>query len=273
MSDSCQNRPACSISDIREAVCIHTKQIEDACIDKDCVEDLRVYLTKCSQKILDTATSARARCAELLNVYIDVSAIPYHQGHYTVDLTFFYRITGEAATGPARPTPIYGFAAFSKRAVLCGGLNCAKTFSSRGEGHCSFGCATPEAVVEAVDPMILAAKVVTVGQCCHPDPALPEIPPAVSQSFDDELALTGEEKRLYVTLGQFSTIRMERDSQLTIPAFDYCVPSKECCDDPGCEEDPCEMFSRIAFPTEAFFPCRQHPRAVTAEGQEDSKDN
>ena len=27
-------------------VCIHTDQILDSCMDKDCVEDLRVYLTR-----------------------------------------------------------------------------------------------------------------------------------------------------------------------------------------------------------------------------------
>ena len=38
----------------------------------------------------------------------------------------------------------------------------------------------------------------------------------------------GDVHRLYVTLGQFSIIRMERDTQLLIPAYDYCLPEKEC---------------------------------------------
>ena len=37
-------------------VCIHTAQIIDCCLDKDCIEDLRVYLTESSQSALDTAT-------------------------------------------------------------------------------------------------------------------------------------------------------------------------------------------------------------------------
>ena len=57
---------------IREAVCIHTRKIYDSCRDKDCIEDLRVYLTRGSQALLDSAATARVRCAELLYTYIDV---------------------------------------------------------------------------------------------------------------------------------------------------------------------------------------------------------
>ena len=74
--------------------------------------------------------------------------------------------------------------------------------------------------------------------------------------FPEELVLGGDVHRLYVTLGQFSIIRMERDTQLLIPAYDYCLPDKECtCG--GCEcgqEDPCEIFRKVQFPVNEFFP-------------------
>jgi hypothetical protein len=57
-----------------------------------------------------------------------------------------------------------------------------------------------------------------------------------------------------VTLGQFSIIRLERDAQIVVPVLDYAIPVKECCDTPGEVEDPCEMFSRIPFPTAQFAP-------------------
>jgi hypothetical protein len=57
-----------------------------------------------------------------------------------------------------------------------------------------------------------------------------------------------------VTLGQFSVIRLERDAQLVVPVVDCAVPSRECCDAAGSAEDPCEMFSRIPFPTSQFCP-------------------
>ena len=59
---------------IKEAVCVHTKRVYDSCKDKDCLEDLRVYLTRGSQCIIDKAINAKCHSAELLWVYIDVSA-------------------------------------------------------------------------------------------------------------------------------------------------------------------------------------------------------
>ena len=61
------------LSSIREAVSVHTSKITDSFRDKDCIEDLRVYLTKDSQCALDRATGARARYAELIHVALEVS--------------------------------------------------------------------------------------------------------------------------------------------------------------------------------------------------------
>ena len=47
-------------------------------------------------------------------------------------------------------------------------------------------------------------------------------------------------------------IRLERDTQLLIPAYDYCIPDKAC--ESTTEDDPCAMFSRIEFPLDEFFP-------------------
>ena len=52
--------------------------------------------------------------------------------------------------------------------------------------------------------------------------------------------------------GQFSIIRLLRTTQLLIPAYDYCLPEKECVG--ASEDDPCTMFGRIRFPVEEFFP-------------------
>ena len=56
---------------IREAVCIHTKKIFDSCRDKDCIEDLRVYLTRTSQEVLEHALSVKAGTAQLLCAAIE----------------------------------------------------------------------------------------------------------------------------------------------------------------------------------------------------------
>ena len=72
MSENCQDTLRCDPQDLRQAMSIHTRKITDSCRDKDCIEDLRVYMTRGSQSLLDTAAGARVRCAELLYTYIDV---------------------------------------------------------------------------------------------------------------------------------------------------------------------------------------------------------
>ena len=49
MSEQCPDILRCDPQDLRQAMSIHTRKITDACRDKDCVEDLRVYLTAGSQ--------------------------------------------------------------------------------------------------------------------------------------------------------------------------------------------------------------------------------
>ncbi len=109
-------------------------------------------------------------------------------------------------------------------------------------------------VVEVLDPMVLSSKVQEICDCSCRDTTVVQLPEGIVRIFDDELVLTGENRRLFVTLGQFSIIRLERDAQLLIPVLDYSIPVKECCDTPGCAEDPCEMFSRIPFPAAQFAP-------------------
>ena len=255
MSEQLTRRP----EDLRDAVCIHTQKVTDSCRDKDCIEDLRVYLTRESQSLLDACAGAKARCAELLYAYIDVEPVAFNRNHYCIDITFYYRILADAIIGDSRPATLYGLAVFSKRAVLCGEDSCAKIFTSDtvlgdmdGRTRRSFN--HPTAVVEVLDPMILSARVRDVCDCPCSEPCLNQLPVAIRNMFEDELVLSGESRRLYVTLGQFSIIRLERDVQLLVPTYDYCIPTKECCDSPGCAEDPCDMFSRINFPVNQFFP-------------------
>ena len=242
---------------IREAVCVHTKKIFDSCRDKDCVEDLRVYLTRESQAALDRSTGAKTRCAELLFARVEVEPLAYKRGHYAVDLTFYYRILGDATVGGTRPVTITGLAVFTKRVALYGGRGKAKTFSSTDALPTPDGLLQdrlPVGVVEALDPMILASKVREVCDCCRCETELTEIPPAIAEALGEELVLTGGTRRLYVTVGQFSTVRLERGAQLAVQSGGYCMPTRECCDDEGCEEDPCELFSRVDFPVRAFYP-------------------
>ena len=264
MSEQCLDALRCDPADLRQAMSIHTRKITDACRDKDCIEDLRVYLTTTSQSVLDAAGGARVRAAELLYAAIEVEPVAFDGHHYYIDITFYYRILTEAVTNNVRSTPISGLAVFSKRAILCGEDSNAHIFRSDtrlGEldGVTQFYANLPTAVVEVLDPMILASRVVAGNVC--PEQTVIQIPAFIASMFDEALVLTPENRRLLVTLGQFSIVRLERDAQLIVPVLDYAIPTKECCDGPsGCAEDPCELFSRIPFPTTQFAPngCDNH---------------
>ena len=243
---------------IREAVCVHTKKIFDSCRDKDCIEDLRVYLTRSSQEAVDRAVSVKAGCAQLLYAYIDVESVTFNRGFYTVDVRYYYRISADAFVGTVRPVEVTGLAVFDKRVILFGSEGSAKIFSSKfrsGEPDIPMlrRSNLPEAVVEAVDPIVLDARLVESGcsrRDCDCD--LCEVPPAISQCFGGELCGGDEGRRIYITLGQFSIVRLERDSQLLVPVYDYCMPEKECsC---GSTDDPCSLFRNINFPVGEFFP-------------------
>lgn len=242
---------------IREAVCIHTTKIFDSCRDKDCVEDLRFYPTLQSQAIIDRAISIKAGNAELLYVYVDVEPVNFNKGFYTVDVRYFYRVTAHAFVGAARPVEVSGLCVFDKRVILFGSEGSAKIFSSRTDGDAvvldSNKCNLPVAVVEAVDPIVLNTKLVEVSECRSCDGELAQVPQNICDCFGSELCFGVEGKRIYVTLGQFSIIRLERDTQLLMPAYDYCMPNKECSCDSG-EEDPCEVFRHVNFPVDEFFP-------------------
>lgn len=258
---------------IREAVCIHTKKIFDSCKDKDCIEDLRVYPTRGCQEVIDRAVSVKAGCAELLYAYIDVEPVTFNRGFYTVDVRYFYRITADAFVGAARPVEITGLAVFDKRVILFGSEGSAKVFTSTGKNCGSDvqglpATTAPTAVVESMDPIILGMKLVEVCQCHHHDNCC-EIPPAVCACFPEELVTGGDVHRLFVTLGQFSIIRLERDTQLLMPAYDYCMPEKDC--DCGCDcrqEDPCELFRKVQFPVGEFFPPNHCPAPKSVEYQD-----
>ena len=258
MSDNFQGTVRCRPEDLQEAMSIHTKKITDSCRDKDCIEDLRVFLTTGSQQVLDSAAGAKVRCADLLYSYIDVEPVPFDRNHYCIDVTFYYRIIADTMVSGCRPTSLYGLAVFSKRAVLCGEESASHIFTSKTrinspDGLSAVSSNLPTAVVEVLDPMVLSSKVREVCECTC-DTASVQIPAYIRECFDEDLVLSGDRHRLFVTLGQFSIIRLERDAQLVVPVLDYSIPTKECCDSPGCGEEPCEMFSRIPFPTARFAP-------------------
>ena len=231
---------------------IHTSKIFDSCKDKDCVEDLRVYPTVSSQALIHSAFSVRPSSAVLLAADVNVEPISFHRGYYTVDVTYFYKVTGSTFPGGCEVT---GLAIFDKRVILFGSEGTVKVFSSRDEHHHKSHAHhdRPVAYVEAVDPIALNMKLADGDSCLCGEPELPVIPKHILEAIGEDLVLQGNCRRLYVTLGQFSMIRLERPTQLTLDQVCYFLPDKECV---GCsnEDDPCTLFGRVRFPVEEFLP-------------------
>ena len=256
MAEKGMSAPACDLSSVRESVCIHTKKIFDSCRDKDCIEDLRFYPTTAGQEVLFNCQIIKGGRAELLHVYTDVEPVKFNRGYYSVDMRFFYRVTLQVGIGTPRSAEAEGLCVFDKRCILFGSEGGAKIFSSDAAAD---GCAgpvrtdLPTAIVEAVDPIVLDTRIEDgcPSRCCECCPT--ELPCCVQSCFAQELVMDDNcPRRYYVTLGQFSLVRLERDTQLLIPVYDYCIPQSQCCT--GDRGEPCALFQDVPFPVSEFFP-------------------
>ncbi len=258
---------------IREAVCIHTSRIYDSCRDKECIENIKIYPTRSSQELIDCATSIRAHDAKLLWTNIDVREVSFNRGFYAVDIKFFYLITAEVCSCSGRSQKVCGLGVYDKRVILYGSEGDVRIFNSKmntGKDSCRAATNMPTAYCEAVDPIFLGIKLVeNPKKCSCPSDCdcgecdvLCDVPDCVKNMFDDELVTSEGCKSICVTLGQFSIIRLERDSQLLIPAYDFCMPEKECVG--SSEDSPCDLFRKIKFPVSEFFP-------PAARGSEDGE--
>ena len=250
--------------EITEAVCVHTRKIYDSCRDKDCAEDLRIYPTVSSQAYIDSSFSVRPSAAKLLYADVQVDEISFNRGYYTVDVTYFYDVSGVAFPGE---NTVRGLAIFNKRVMLFGSEGSAKVYAS--DGSSSDSASQPVAVAECVDPIVLNMKLVDAAPSQHAEPR--QIPENILEHFGEELVMTDTGRLLTCTLGQFTILRLERDSQLVLPVYDYCLPDKEC--SPGVQDDPCTMFSRISFPVDEFFPPDSIDAAADYQSAKQALDN
>lgn len=241
----------------KEAVCIEAGRIFDSCSDKDCLEDLQVYFTVQGQSIIDASSLIKCKSAEVVDVYLNVEPVPFNKGFYAVDITFYFRISFSAYTSPvSTPVNVRGLAIHSKKVILFGSEGGVKTFySGDRRSPCDPQCigTMPTATVKAVDPITLGCRIVD----CAPAYSEPLgiIPEEIAACFEGDYIPTVESgaKTVLVTLGLFTIATLERSVQLMIPTYDYCIPEKDCITSMTAD-DPCEMFKRIKFPVNDFFP-------------------
>lgn len=220
-----------------------------------------MYLTQQGQAVVDNAINVKCTKAEIIWVFSDIEPVPFNRGYYSIDLKYFFRVKLAVFTGATRPTEIEGLATFDKKVILFGSEGTAKIFESRYTEN-AFDpqlwrkTNMPHAVVEVVDPIALGAKLVDVKDkcccCCDDDFDLASLPNSVAKVFDGSLVSNGGSKRVFVSIGIFSIIKLERRVQLLIPSYDFCIPKKECVG--ATDDNPCDLFDRITFPVDEFFP-------------------
>ena len=255
---------SCGKHDNNCATCIDVDKIYDSAKDKDCIEDLKVFVNDCGQEIIDHATNIRCKSVEVLWAHITVSDIAFNRGHYSVNIRYYFKICFEACIPGGKIQEFCGIACYDKQCVLFGSEGNVSIFTSEpyGDDFCrecpdftgDYKTNTPKVVLEVATPVCLGCKLVEkvykYGYCC----CIPEqIPEGVCRCCSCSPICEGTGiKSLYVSLGLFSLIRIERPVSLLIHATDYCIPDRESA---GCtDSDPCTLFKSMNFPTSDFFP-------------------
>lgn len=246
------------MQEIKEAVCVSCSRVYDSCADRDCIADANVIFTSTGQSIIDSANSLKCRSCSVLNCFVDVEEVPFNRGFYSVDINYFFKLVFDAYTTPlAPPTTVEGFATYSKRAILFGSDGRVKTFSSEFaseefDEQLVSKSTTPVAKVQCAEPIAMDTKLYTPCACTCPHDLAAGIPKCIASKFQGDFVLQNAPRQsVMVTIGLFTIVQLERDVQMLIPAYDFCVPCKECsCD----TDDPCDTFRKIQFPLDEFFP-------------------
>ncbi|MBQ4631452.1 MAG: hypothetical protein IJB70_10750 [Clostridia bacterium] len=78
------------------------------------------------------------------------------------------------------------------------------------------------------------------------------VPDDVCNVFDDIIVDCDDCKKVYVTIGLFTIVRLTRCVELIIPVIDFCIPDNGCVQ--SADNNPCDLFDRLSFPVDEFFP-------------------
>lgn len=219
---------------------IKANRVFDSCSDKDCLSCLQVTLD--IGELPAAIRIVKSRCVTVDDVCINVEAVPFNKGFYSVDITFTFtlEILGyeQACT---TPTILTGTAYATKNCILYGSESATRTFFSDGtapSGSTDDCCNTvnlPTASVSVIEPIVLETK---IGCACPVGDTCCELP-------------SGGQRMVLVTLGLFSVVELTRPVTIMVPTLDYTIPKRECCAD---NESPSEVFEKLKFPQEEFSP-------------------
>lgn len=228
----------------KEAVCIDAMRVFDSCSSQDCLEDVEFTFSPQDQSLINNAEYIKTQSIDVTDVDFNITPVAFNQGFYSVDVTYHFRAQIEVYDcDNTPPTVVYGTATFCKKVILYGGEGGTLRFSSddglqtaseaptTGCACCNSICTLPTATVSLVSPMCLDTKLTGY------------TPEAESKC--------GCVKSVFITIGLFAIISLSRNVPVMVPIYDYCIPGKECT---ASSTTPCEMFEKITFPTNEFFP-------------------
>lgn len=246
-----------------ETVCIDCNRILDSCRDKDCFEDVRVYLTGFGQEIIEKTGSIKVKSTKVVWTCLDLEPVQFNRGFYQITVRFYTRICFEACLCPGKVQEFDGVAVTEKKIILYGSEGNVNIFRSEAGKGCfcdtpTYGEAgnsnAPTVVCEVTDPIALSVKIAKEDKCgCFCCCCVDDIPKQVCDCLSSSLCCDDEGyKKLYVTLGFFSVIRIERPCQYMINASEYTIPDKVCIE--STDEDPCAAFAKMSFPVNEFYP-------------------
>lgn len=231
-----------------EAVPVKVNRVFDSCSDKDCITGVRVALTS---SVPPSATIIKPKCITVCDVCMNVEAIPFNKGFYSVDITFTFDVQLLAYDKAcSTPVSVCGKASVSKNCILYGSETNTKTFSSDGsvigaDGNCCNTINPPTALVQVVSPLILESKITSCRPC--------ECTCGCGESATEASGKPPRDRDIVLTIGLFYVVELVRPVTVMVQTYPYTIPQKECCSE---TDSPCEVFDKIRFPVEEFSPKR-----------------
>lgn len=231
----------------KNAIAADVNRIYDSCADRDCLEDLEVIFPAQTAELLENACSVKARSAEILTAYTSLDEVSYNRGCYAVECEYYFLVNCDIYQPVSNiPESVQGVCTFTKRSMLYGGTGSVNTFSSTDNSPLPSSVTQPIAKVQAMTPVVLGGELVNDrARSCV------QIPETVNEALGGDLVQNEGEKTFYVTLGLFSIMQLSRNVQVTLPAYEFAIPEKEC--NVGSER-PCDVFRTFDFPLDEFFP-------------------
>ncbi len=244
--------------------CIDTYRIFDSCRYQECMENLRIYLCGDGQSVLDAAVNVRVKSVKVVWTQIRTEEIIFNRAHYDVNVRYYLYVVLECCCPDGSITEVQGIAMCEKSVVLFGGEGNLTRFQSDMQNcFCPVNeClplggdpCLPKVVLDVIDPVSLKLTVVDANCCTYDNPTfcLSSVPQEILNYFRNGISDCCGKKKIYITVGLFAVIRIERAAQLIIPACDYCIP-QEPCEVVNNQEDPCTLFCNLDFPIREFYP-------------------